>query len=193
MPSGLASFAPERASEGRGSLLKQHTGVMTASMPRGFRSAEGARTARPAATGPWGAAPSPIRGSAAQKAGLRYERKVLDMLVEALPGFQRSPWFTFEDRRGPRWCQPDGLLPEPLILFEVKIRTTPLAWWQLSSLYRPVVELVFKRRVEGLVMVCRSFDPSIPMPTPVRHLLRLSVKEIIATPGETLAVYSWRP
>lgn len=186
MPSGLAAFAPA-CEEVRG-VPSQGRG-RNVSAPRGFRSAEGVRAAWPMASGPFGAAPSPIRGSAAQRAGLRYERKALAHLAAELPGFSASPWFQYEcdAAEGRRWCQPDGLLPDPLILFEVKIRSTSRAWWQLSQLYRPVVEKVFGRKVEGLVMVCRSFDPAEPFPVEVRHLEALS-----ALAGEGLAVYSWR-
>jgi len=97
------------------------------------------------------------------RAGIRYERKVSKQLKLDLPGIWISPWFRFQTELGDtRWCQPDALLvgKDQVVLFEVKVRSTSDAWWQLEKLYKPVVEKAFGRTVEGLVMVCKHFDPA---------------------------------
>ncbi len=184
MPSGLA------LASGYGSFP---TRSVACSPPSGFRTAEGLRSAKALATGPFGAGPAPLRGSAAQKAGLRYERKVLDLLGGLFNGFQRSPWFEFIDRTGcRRFCQPDGLwLAEGrAVIFEVKIRHVSDAYYQLRSLYEPVVRKVFAPQALSRIILCRSFDPSVPFPEPLEILTELSPARL--PNGVATGLYVWR-
>jgi hypothetical protein len=82
--------------------------------------------------------------------------------------------------------------PQALVLFEVKIRSTQDAYWQLVKKYKPVVEKALGRKVDALVQVVRSFDPATPFPIPVTHLSVMSMEKILSSPPETLLTYSWR-
>lgn len=139
--------------------------------PRRFREAGTVRAAW-SCEGPFGRTVPRLRGSAAQRAGIRYERKVLKQLKLELPSVWTSPWFRFQTERDSRWCQPDALLKssEDLVIFEVKIRSTTDAWWQLEHLYKPVVEKAFERRVTGIVLICKHLDPMVGLPGEPHHV-----------------------
>jgi len=158
--------------------------------PRGFRSAEGVRRAWPEQSGPFGRTPS-LRGkSAAQKIGLRYERKVLAELAQEYPvGLLPSQWFKWEDSSGLHWCQCDALhvALDVLTVFEVKARFTSDAWYQLRQLYEPVVRRAYYMTPARCVVVCRSFDPWTAFPERYNIITALSQIET-----GVLNVLPWR-
>jgi len=142
--------------------------------PPRFQSAEGVRSAWAVASGPFGRTPT-LRGrSAAQKGGIRYERKVQSALAaEYGRHFLPSAWFQFLTKESDlrRWCQLDGLVrhrdqagDESVVLFEVKTHFTSDAWWQLRKLYEPVVRAAFSPKHVVLVVICKHFDPSVAFP-----------------------------
>jgi hypothetical protein len=112
------------------------------------------------------------RNSAAQRAGLAYQRRVGEFLAGRDSNWRvlSSPWFAYCDWGGGkrRYCQPDFILADDsnstAVLVEVKIRWTPAAWWQLEKLYLPVVRA--SKRWENLLLLCisRGYDPAIPAP-----------------------------
>lgn len=157
--------------------------------PRRFRSAEGVLRAWPSGAGPFSSTPS-LRGkSAAQKAGIRYERKIISELISEYPdGLRPGQWFRFEDASGLRWCQVDALRVEPqrAIVFEVKSRFSSDAWWQLRKLYEPVVRLAFKVPVVPVV-ICRNFDPWAQFPEAYSVIHKLS-----SIQPDVLNVLPWR-
>src|SRR3990172_6407776 len=88
--------------------------------------------------------------TAAQLAGLRFEKEALSFLCSSFPGlFVPRPWFRYmvTGENDLRWCQPDGLLFSPrtglITIIEVKIRHTNDAWQKLSGLYASVVSTLF--------------------------------------------------
>lgn len=146
----------------------QGAGVAVCAPPRGFRSAEGVRHAWLSGGGPFGRTPS-LRGkSAAQKAGIRYERKVQKELAHELgEAFQSSVWFKYDDASGPHWCQVDGLWQrggKEVVIFEIKSRFTSDGWFQLRRLYEPVVRKALYPSALRHVLICRSFDPVAAFP-----------------------------
>lgn len=105
------------------------------------------------------------RASAAQLAGLRYEKRAIEFLSSRWPGqFVDHPWFAYRRLRDHtrRYCQPDGFVSQEgtLVIFEVKIRWCPEAASQLF-LYRDVVLSAVVHSAVRLVCVTRSFDPSV--------------------------------
>ena len=102
--------------------------------------------------------------------GLRYQHAVEDVLCvwAQQSGFrlESGPWLQFVNALGSAWrlCQPDVIVDPggdaPLIVFEIKVAFSPLAWSQLNLLYRPVVERATGRRVR-LAAICKSFDPAV--------------------------------
>lgn len=165
--------------------------------PRGFRVAEGVRSAWIEASGPFGRTPAPLRGTAAQKAGIRYERKVHEHLSSLFgSAYRPSQWFRFEDRNGAlRWCQPDGLLSlGPLVvIFEVKARLVPDAWWQLRRLYEPVVRRGLRPAALGLCTITRNFDPHIIFPEPLYLIAGKLEDWARGERFERIGVYTWKP
>lgn len=143
--------------------------------PSRFRAAGHVEWARPSDVGPF--TPT-LRGrSPAQKAGIRYERRVLANLESAFPGFGTvQPWIRFGSAGGDqRWCQPDFLALEPgrTVLVEIKARLVSDAWYQLRQLYEPVVRVAYKVDVITPVIICRSFDPWTPFPERYTHIFDL--------------------
>ena len=151
---------------------------------------------------------SPLRGmknpgtaTAVQRAGKRYEKKVLSTIeklfsksdeVAVIP----APWLAFSsmsDVSAERHCQPDLLLrtPTEVLLCEVKLSHTVDAYWQLSELYRPVVERLVAPLPVRLVEITRSFDPVVKFPARMR--LFFSIEHILRTPAtEAIEVLQWK-
>jgi hypothetical protein len=163
--------------------------------PSRFRPTGEIREAWQTAVGPGGLGAPVLRGTAAQKAGIRYERKVLDSLADLLPAVKRSQWFRFREfgRDTPRWCQPDGLLhtEELTVIFEIKIRTMPEAWWQLTTLYAPVVQKALRPKRLALVQIFRSFDPAVRLPEPAVLLSALSI-EVLRSAAPGVLTHVWK-
>lgn len=174
--------------------------VAACAPPSWFRGVEGVRRAWSLSDGSPGRTPKQrIKGSAAQRAGIRYERKALEFLTRNVPGFRQQPWFKFVAENGNlRWCQPDGILPLDrygVVVFEVKVTFTSDAWWQLRKLYEPVLKRALG--VDRVVpcLVCKNFDPAVPFPERYVHLTNLNV--LSSPAGEwdctQTGVFVWRP
>jgi hypothetical protein len=117
------------------------------------------------------------RMTAAQKAGLAFQRK----LARALPSSTSGPWIAFRDRNGAGLAQPD-LYIQPLpdgsvLLFEAKLKLTAVA----------VAEA--RRQVEGLYLPLLSqLYPNAPLRAAItgRYLAEG------ATGARPLTELSWR-
>ena len=145
-------------------------GLRTFAPPLRFKPISGAvQSAKLVDDGPF-ANVSRLKGSAAQRNGKRYERRVLAELTAQLPNFLPSQWFEFRDNLMRRYCQVDGLFlaGEAVAIFEIKYSFTPDAWWQLRKLYEPVVRKALSPKRLGLFVICRNFDPHVPFPETVR-------------------------
>lgn len=106
-------------------------------------------------------------GSAAQKGGIRYERKAQEWLKEHVPGYLASPQFTFRDDSGGRSIVPDGIATfgdHTLVVFEIKIQHMPDAWWQLVKLYKPVLQAWHPEAHIICIEVTKTYDPAVPFP-----------------------------
>jgi hypothetical protein len=133
-----------------------------------------------------------VRGRRAE--GLRYERKALTHL-EGLFGeaLLPSPWIKFLSRSGEkvRWCQPDALLlqvaKQELVIIEVKYQHCPEAWYQLFTIYLPVVRVLFPGWKVRVVEMCKWFDVATVTP----QLPRLCEDITKAKMGE-LNVHIWK-
>ena len=119
----------------------------------------------------FGGTPRATRGhTAAQRLGLAYEQRVVDVL-SAIYGdnFRSAPSILYEDRTGTRMAIPDGILRigATLVVIEVKLTHCEKAWWQLNSLYVPLLSrLTIPGTPIVAVEVCRSYDPQITFPAP---------------------------
>lgn len=135
------------------------------------------------------------RSRGLKKKGRDYERAAVRHISELYPGlFVPHPWIHVVDQEGPRWVQPDGLLIRPMegmvTIVEFKLKHTPTAWFQLTELYRPVVEWLFPRDLWTIRLceVCRWYDPSIFFPGEAN--LRPKLEEVKAN---EVGVYIWCP
>lgn len=134
--------------------------------PRSFKGIKG-----PALNVRFGGTPRVARGhTAAQRDGLRYERRVIDVL-SAIYGadFRAGPSILYEDRTGCRMAIPDGILRirHTLVVIEVKLSHTEKAWWQLKRLYAPLLaQMVVSGTPIATAEICRSYDPSVAFPGP---------------------------
>lgn len=161
--------------------------------PPAFREACGVTHAKLEAIGPQFAARK-VRVAGARALGIRYEKRVHAWLLQLYPKhYLANPWFRFVDEWGTRWCQPDGLLIDPvqgvITIIEVKHSHTGQAWWKLQKLYLQVVRATFGADWNyRCVEVVRYFDPA--MVFPLRKLCEL----IHAAPLlPHTGVHIWKP
>ena len=61
-------------------------------------------------------------------------------------------WLMFEDSNGNGFAQPDQFLMQEkrIVLFECKLSQNSQAWEQITHLYKPLLEHVFKKPVIGV-------------------------------------------
>lgn len=163
--------------------------------PRRFRAVEGVREAWASRTGPGFSSPK-LSGTRAQRAGIAYERKVHAYLEEAFPFlYTASQWFRYRDAEGGlRWCQTDGILRlgNVVVIFEVKSRFTPDAWFQLRRLYSSVVATALKPTVLGTCLVTKYYDPAVPFPES-HELISDLERWIIRRQFAQVGVFTWKP
>lgn len=89
-------------------------------------------------------------------AGLAYERKVGRYLGRLFPAVKSGLWFEFLDGNGKGWCQIDHFvrLEDQVLLVECKLAEREEAWTQMSQLYVPVLERLYKLPVTQ-VQACK--------------------------------------
>lgn len=119
--------------------------------------------------------------SASQKAGKRYEARVITKLtISDQSGYWLlHPWLKFGTTiSSSRYCQPDLLLfrNHQLFTFEIKLTHTIDAYWQLVHLYRPVLRMAFPDMPMFHIEVTKSFDPAHLWPLPI--MLFLSIESL---------------
>lgn len=138
--------------------------------------------------------PPPLAAARGQKlAGLKYERRVLDVLSAIYgDGFRQSPVIRYQtpDGRKDHRAIPDGVLVLPYwtVIVEVKLAHTEVVWEQLMERYLPLVSRLTDAPLRP-VEVCRSYDPAVPLPG--SHTLIDSLHRPPARMGE-LEVIQWR-
>lgn len=128
--------------------------------------------------------------------GIRYERKVQDMLLDVFPdSYIPSPWLHFLGAEADkwRWCQPDGILVDfergLLTVLEVKYSHTSDAWWQVRRLYTPVLQRIFPPALweYQACEIVKWYDPATKFPEPVELASELD------RPSRKFKVHIWRP
>lgn len=137
------------------------------------------------------------RATGKRREGLRYEEAVEGYLEELygewyIPG----PWFRFASNTSDRvrWCQPDGLVFDPvartILIIESKLKHTTDAWWQLRHLYPQVLAALFPPSVWEIRVceVVRWYDPAITFPERVAL-----VPQPLAVGANEFGVHIWSP
>lgn len=135
------------------------------------------------------------RMSDAQRAGIRYERRAQQYLMELFPDtYVPSPWLVFRLRQEPclRWCQPDGFVLDIergiLIIVEIKLRHMVEAYTQVNGIYMPVLKKIFPNYSFRQVEVTRWYDASTHFPVPVQLLSGIEM-----APASRFGVHLWKP
>ena len=132
----------------------------------------------------------------AQKAGLRYEKKVLAYLRSGFPTTLLSPWIEYGNNAPYSClCQPDAIHFHPkaeiATIIEVKYSHTKEAYSQLALKYFPVLRhLISSRWRINLLEFTRSVDPSIRFPVPLVFVDEL--EHFFSTPSDDIGVYTWK-
>jgi hypothetical protein len=137
------------------------------------------------------------RSSAAQQAGLRYERQVHEEFSRRFPdNWLPSPWFAYRREENPsvvNYAQTDALLINPrsgvITIVEVKKKHCAESYFQLHDKYLPLVSKCFGNNWEyRLVEMCEWYDPQIPYPCRVKL-----IPNLICAESRTVSVHIWKP
>jgi hypothetical protein len=132
-----------------------------------------------------------------RREGVLYEDKVQAHFTSLFgKAYIPSPWFTFWSaaETKARFCQPDGLLFDPLgktiWIVEAKLKHTSDAWWQLRYLYTPVIAAIFSPQIWEIRVceVVRWYDPAVTFPERVAL-----VPQILAVQPNEFGVHIWKP
>jgi hypothetical protein len=137
------------------------------------------------------------RGSRA--AGLSYEKKARQLLQE-LHGENClvGPWLRFTSRQnvGLKYCQPDAVVIEKDLLratvFEIKLKHTSDAWWQVRQLYIPVLRALLPPSFTFVaVELVKWFDGHTCFPEAFKYLDALDAKRLSGLETECFHVHIW--
>lgn len=101
-------------------------------------------------------------------AGLRFENKIQSELEAKYTDFIHGIPFRFSTSYSRfNVCIPDGLLlwGDEIVVIEIKLRHTADAWFQLTKLYKPVVQMALHRPVRRLE-ICKNYMTEVQIPEP---------------------------
>ena len=139
-----------------------------------------------------GAVPHNRGRTYAQRAGLRYEQKVHDVLGAIYEGrYRKSTSILYEDRTGLHRAIPDGVLvlDRVWVALEIKFSHTERAWWQLMRVYVPLLRgLAPPGTTVVPCEVCSTYDPEVRLPGP--HVLTESLHSL--SEGWRMGVIHWK-
>lgn len=87
------------------------------------------------------------RATGTRAAGLAYERKLAKAILSDFPLAFHGQWYEFEDSAGRGFCQPDIVIPCDafVVCVEVKLSAQDSAWLQARGLYKPILEMVYRK------------------------------------------------
>ncbi len=127
-------------------------------------------------------------------AGIRYENLVHEEFSRRYPGYLPSLWFNYADARGDdKWCQTDGLIVDPwkgrIVIVEVKLQHTSVAYEQLFYIYLPVLRALFGGIYE---LVCCEVVKWFDVSTLTAKRPALCAEPLKARTSE-FNVHIWRP
>jgi hypothetical protein len=137
------------------------------------------------------------RRSAAQQAGLRYERAVHAEFAGRYPdSWLPSPWFAYRTAATPsvvNYAQTDALHINPLAgvitIIEVKKKHCAESYFQLHDKYLPLVSKCFGSLWEyRLVELCEWYDPHVAYPTKPKLVQNLAQAD-----PRSVCVHIWKP
>ena len=103
------------------------------------------------------------KASGSKELGLRYERSVLKRVKRWFKGETvfHNPWIRFHDLHGNGFACPDIVVLESGIIFECKLSFKESAISQISDLYLPLCEEVFRRKFSRII-ICKHWKGKAP-------------------------------
>jgi len=111
--------------------------------------------------------------------GLRYEK----LVAKEFPYANHGQWYEFHDINGHGYCQPDIVFEDEgqIIVIECKLSNYFQAYTQLNSLYKPVLQEVYRLPVRTLVVMrsLRSDTPKKFVCTSLREALQMNGTPVI--------------
>lgn len=140
---------------------------------------------------------STVVRSRSSQDGLRYEKKVIQLLQKQLPELVAGPWIKFVAGRiyqtRERWCQPDAFWADHdnkrVYVFEVKLSHTSNSWWQLQRLYIPVLRVIFPGYEFVPIEICKWYDPHTAFP--VIFKLEPNIRDLALMSPQVFYVHIW--
>lgn len=86
-------------------------------------------------------------------------------LREKWPSLIYHQWIEWADATGVHRCEPDAylVLPDRIILFEVKLTASQYGVAQACDLYAPLLHLLYGKPVVS-ILLAKSLAPAIPGP-----------------------------
>lgn len=101
------------------------------------------------------------RPRGAKAKGLKYEREIAQTLgCSAGSSWIAGQWFEFADANGKGYAQVDfmSIQSDAVVVLEAKLSWCPEGHTQLEQLYRPLIEMAFRKPMVGLV-ICKHLIP----------------------------------
>jgi hypothetical protein len=131
--------------------------------------------------------------SAAQRLGLAFEKKaIVHLNWELSDEVFAHPTFRFNNGTPlDQYAIPDALwvAGKTLTIFEIKLRHTADAYYQLKDLYAPIIAKAYPGFAINLVEICRHYDRTIKLPGKVTFVDNL--KAHCEIPREGFGIYLW--
>lgn len=119
---------------------------------------------------------------------MSYEKRAIRELKNSNLGtVHYHKWIEFVDANGRGYCEPEAFIEysDRIVLFECKLTGGPSGKIQMLDLYKPVLEHIFKKPVDCL-MVCKWVRPDTPGP------FVKSVEEFLLS-KRSFATWQWLP
>lgn len=108
-----------------------------------------------------------------------------------------GPWLRFASRQNSKlmFCQPDAVVLDKELarctVFEIKLKHTSDAWWQVRQLYIPVLRALLPPYYTfHAIELVKWFDPHTSFPEPFKYLDALDAQKLAGI-GTEFHVHIW--
>jgi hypothetical protein len=125
--------------------------------------------------------------TAAQQAGLNYEKALMKRLKFLYPKLEIGPWLYFHCPTRSGICQPDGMLwltDNRLLIIECKLTHKPAARKKLMDFYFPVVAAIHPKATISCVQVFKNISRG-------SHKKLLTIYELAKSKPNTYKESQW--
>lgn len=125
--------------------------------------------------------------TAAQRAGLAFERAVKKRLSFLHPRVEDGPWLYYQAAKKSGICQPDALVwlsDEHLLIVEVKLSWLRSARKKLMEFYRPIVAAIYPKATLSCLQIYKNTNKSA-------HKKPISIYELETIPPNKYRECQW--